>query len=317
MLAAVVLVPSSPAADRAVRVVTIHYRAHDGVARRAFVLMPTWYRPGRNKPLPLIVSPHGRGVTARANLALWGALPARGPFIVISPEGEGRKLRLYSWGSAGQIEDLAHMPVILHRTLPWVHVDQHRIYAFGGSMGAQETLLLLARHPHLLAGAAAFDGVSDFARQYRSFPKLPCNAKCRHRGGPLGRRLQKMARKEIGGSPKTRPLAYEKRSPMTYARRIATSCVPLQLWWSVKDRIVVDQKQQTGALYRALHRLEPGAPIWAFVGTWRHSAEMRASTRLPAALAFFGLIPPVKHPTSELHAKLPPNPKRCVDTKNA
>jgi pimeloyl-ACP methyl ester carboxylesterase len=312
-----VLVPSSPAAKRAVRVVTIHYRAHDGVARRAFVLMPAWYRPGRNKPLPLIVTPHGRGVTARVNASLWGALPARGPFIVISPEGEGRKLRLYSWGSAGQVEDLARMPVILHRTLPWVHVDQHRIYAFGGSMGGQETLLLLARHPHLLAGAAAFDAVSDFARQYRIFPQVPCNAACRHRGGPLGRRLQKLARKEIGGSPKSRPLSYETRSPMTYARRIATSCVPLQLWWSVKDRIVVDQKQQTGAFYRELVRLNPGAPVSAFVGTWRHSAEMHANARLPAALAAFGLIPPVKHATSGLHATFPPNAKRCVDVRSA
>ncbi|MGH3001832.1 MAG: alpha/beta hydrolase family protein [Gaiellaceae bacterium] len=310
-VAALVCPAPATAAGRQVRILTIHYRAHNGDAHRAFVVLPAWYRPRRDPPIPLIISPHGRGVTARANTAIWGALPARGAFAVVSPEGQGRKLRLFSWGSAGQIDDLARMPVILHRTLPWVHVDRHRIYAFGGSMGGQETLLLLARHPHLLAGAAAFDAVSNFALQYRSFPQLPCNRRCLKTEGPLGRHLQQLARKEIGGTPKTRPLAYEQRSPLTYARTIAGSCVPLQLWWSVKDRIVVDQRRQTGALYRDIDRLNPDAPVTAFVGTWNHSAEMHAKRRLPAALALFGLLPPVKDPAVGLHLTLPPDEAGC------
>src|SRR5262249_7981000 len=131
---------------RKVRIVTIRYRAHDGSPRHAYVVLPTWYGPHRNPHLPLIISPHGRGVGARATARRWGALPARGGFIVITPDGEGRLLPRYSWGSAGQIADLARMPVIVHRALPWVHVDPRRVYAFGGSMGGQETLLLLARH---------------------------------------------------------------------------------------------------------------------------------------------------------------------------
>jgi pimeloyl-ACP methyl ester carboxylesterase len=183
------------------------------------------------------------------------------------------------------------MPVIAHLTLPWLHIDQHRIYAFGGSMGGQETLLLIARHPHLLAGAAAFDSVANMALQYRSFVRMPCNRSCLHTWhGPVGKTLQSLARQEVGGTPVTRPLAYSERSPVTYVRAIAASCVPLQLWWSVKDRIVSNQRYQSGALYRRISELRPDAPVTAFVGSWRHSREMHAETRLPLALAALGLL---------------------------
>ncbi len=273
---------------------TIRYLAHDRTPRRAYVLLPAWYGPRRHPPIPLIISPHGRGVGARANAALWDGLPGRGGFAVISPDGEGRRLGLYSWGSVGQINDLARMPQIARLTLPWLRVDRHRIYAFGGSMGGQETLLLLARHPRLLAGAAAFDAVTNLARQYRNFPRIPCRTRCRRlTRGRLGRSLQTLARDEVGGTPRTRPSAYAERSPATYARRIAASCVPLQLWWSVKDRVVRDQQHQSAALYRRIRTLNPHAPVQAFVGYWAHSAEMRASSRLPVALALFGLLPSV------------------------
>lgn len=287
----------------------IHYRAHDGVARGAYVILPSWYRPADDPPLPLVITPHGRGVSARANAALWGLLPARGSFIVVSPDGEGRRLPLYSWGSFGQIDDLARMPTIVHLALPWVRVDHRRIYAVGGSMGGQETLLLLARHHRLLAGVAAFDAVTDFARQYRSFPRLSCGKACRKIwNGPLGTSLQSLARQETGGSPRTRPAAYAERSPVTYARTIAGSCVPLQLWWSLRDRIVLDQRRQTGALYRYIKAINPYAPVQAYVGYWNHSVEMRAKARLPAALAAFGLLPSVSPlMVAGLHVFQPPS----------
>jgi pimeloyl-ACP methyl ester carboxylesterase len=251
-------------------------------------------------------------VSARANVSLWGALPARGPFAVISPDGEGRKLARYSWGSAGQIHDLARMPRIAHLTLPWLHVDMKKIYAVGGSMGGQETLLLLAKHPDLLAGAAALDAVTNLAEQYRSFPRLACDRRClRTWKGPIGRSLQSLARIEIGGGPVLRARAFAERSPATYARAIAFSCVPLELWWSTKDRIVLDQSRQSGALYERLTELNPDAPIAAFVGTWRHSREMHARTRLPAVVAWLGLIPPVKGATSGLHAFDAPEFSEC------
>jgi pimeloyl-ACP methyl ester carboxylesterase len=298
-----------------VKLLRIHYRAHDGVRRGASVILPAWYRPALDPPLPLVISPHGRGVSGRANATLWGNLPGRGSFAVVSPDGEGRLLGRFSWGSLGQIDDLARMPTILHLTLPWVHVDHARVYAIGGSMGGQETLLLLARHRGLLAGAAAFDPVTDFARQFRSFPRIPCSASCRKSwNGPLGKSLQELARREIGGGPHERPQAFAERSPVTYVRAIAASCVPLQLWWSVRDRVVVDPSRQSGAFYRQLVALNPYAPVEAYIGYWRHSAEMHARTRLPAALQAFGLLPSVSPRKRDgLHLHAPPSFRRgCV-----
>ena len=139
------------------------YRAHDGVLRRAWLLLPADYDGAR---LPLVISPHGRGTSARANERLWGDLPGLGGFAVVNPAGEGRRLGEFSWGDPGQIADLARMPAIVRAH--GVNVDPHRIYAIGGSMGGQETLLLLARHPRLLAGAAAFDPSTDMARRARA-----------------------------------------------------------------------------------------------------------------------------------------------------
>lgn len=313
LVASASLPATSASSEGRVRVKTIQYRAHNGVLRKAYLLLPASYRAGNDPPIPLIISPHGRGVGALANTALWGSLPAQGSFVVLSPQGEGRRLSRYSWGSAGQIDDLARMPAIVQRALPWVHVDRDRIYAFGGSMGGQETLLLLARHPHLLAGAAAFDSVTDLALQYRSFLRIPCNQVCtRTWKGPIGTSLQSLAREEIGGTPATRPLAYVERSPTTYVRRIAAACVPLQLWWSVEDRIVSDQQRQSGAFFQRLIELNPNAPVTAFVGKWQHSAEMHANGRLPAALAAFGLLVPEAdfHDTG-LNIISAPQPSSC------
>jgi pimeloyl-ACP methyl ester carboxylesterase len=272
--------------------ITIHYRAHNGVARAAYVLLPKWYGPKQHPRIPLVISPHGRGVTGLANTKIWGNLPAVGEFAVVSPDGMGRVLDRYSWGSYGQIEDLAKMPTIVSRTLPWLKIDRSRVYAFGGSMGGQETLLLLARHPKLLAGAAVFDAVTDFARQYRRFPDLKCGKGCRKTwNGPLGRSLQQLARKEIGASPKQAPFAWKERSPITYAGAIARSCVPLQLWWSKEDKIVLDQLHQSAKLFAAIQKRNPDAPVSAYIGWWQHSAEMHAQTRLPLALTTFGLLP--------------------------
>ena len=298
--------PSGPASERFARprqavlarpahtgAIVVSYTAHTGRTRLARVLLPRWYGPHRHPAIPLVISPHGRSTDGTANARLWGDLPGIGGFAVVNPDGEGDHLGAYSWGAPGQIEDLARMPALVAAALPWLAIDHTRIYAVGGSMGGQETLLLLARHPRLLAGAAAFDAVADFAHQYREFPRLPCSALCRSQlGTSLGDVLGRLARTEIGGDPKSMPFAYARRSPLTYARAIARSCVPLQLWWSDRDRIVVDPSRQSARLLAVVRHLNPTAAVDGFEGRWVHSAEMRAATRLPFALARLGLLPP-------------------------
>jgi len=262
-----------------VRTLTVHYRAHDGATRSAVVVLPRWYGPHDNPTIPLVISPHGSGIAPAENAQRWGNLPALGSFAVVNPEGQGSRLALYSWGSPGEIADLARMPQIVRETLPWLRVDRRRIYAVGGSMGGQESLLLLAKHPHLLAGVVSFDAPTNMATRYAEFPRL--------RGG---RALQELARIEFGSVPRTNREAWADRSPLFYSRELAFAHVPLQIWWSRRDQVVFHQADQSGLLVRAIRRLNPHAPLLQFVGRWRHTAEMRPTRGLPLALARIHLL---------------------------
>jgi poly(3-hydroxybutyrate) depolymerase len=260
---------------------TIRYRAHNRVARPAVVLAPARYGPGRpTPPLPLVISPHGRNVRAATNASKWGELPARGQFALVCPGGMGRRLPLHSWGWRGQIADLARMPAIVRAALPWLRVDVRRIYAVGGSMGGHETLLLLGQYPRLLAGAVAFDSVTNFYRRYHDFAR-----------SPGGRRAQALARIEVGGTPRTNTVGYVLRSPTHWLPAVARSGVPLQMWWSDADQIVIDQARQSGAFYRELRQLGPRGRVEAVRGSWPHSFETYARLQLPGAVEWLGLVP--------------------------
>jgi pimeloyl-ACP methyl ester carboxylesterase len=173
-----------------------------------------------------------------------------------------------------------------------VRIDRERIYALGSSMGGQETLLLVARHPRLLAGAAAMDSVTDLSRRYEQVLDLPVDPETVRRwGAPMGELLQSSMRREVGGTPANAARRYAARSPLDEARRIARSGVALQIWWSWNDAIVFDQEHQSQALYRELRSLGTDAPLIAYSGRWAHSKEMRATALLALALQDFELLP--------------------------
>ena len=262
----------------------IRYRAHNGVLRWAVLVTPAEYGPDRpSSALPLVISPHGRGVRARTNANLWRDLPGQGGFAVICPGGMGRRLPLHSWGWRGQIEDLARMPAIVRAARPWLHIDTRRVYAVGGSMGGQETLLLVGRHPGLLAGAVAFDSVTDFLRRYDDFVVL----------GRKGRLLQALARLEVGGTPVTSERGYRLRSPQHWLAEIADSGVPLQIWWSDADEIVTGQENQSGRFFADLRALRPRGRVEKLTGSWSHTAESYRRLQLPGAMRWLGLVPDV------------------------
>ena len=293
ILIAAGLPPGGSAGSRpAVRAWTIHYTAHNGADRLAVVLLPAWYGPDNNPPIPLVISPHGRNGTGSGNARYWGRLPAVGRFAVINPDGMGRRLPLKSYAYKGQIDDLAKMPEFAAEYLPWLRIDREQIYALGSSMGGHETLMLVARHSSLLAGAVAMDSVTDLRRRYYKLPDVPCDRSCLKRWGKhYGLVLQEAMRSEVGGTPTTVARAYAARSPLSNALGIARSGVPLQIWWSNQDRIVTDQKHQSRAFFRELKRLNPCAPVSAYAGAWEHSKEMKADALLPIALADLGLLP--------------------------
>jgi poly(3-hydroxybutyrate) depolymerase len=212
---------------------------------------------------------------------MWGELPAQGDFLVLCPGGMGRRLPLHSWGWRGQISDLARMPAILRAERPWLRFDPERVYAVGGSMGGQETLLLIGRHPRLLAGAVAFDSVTDFLRRYGDFAEL----------GARGRLLQAMARTEVGGTPGTTPDEYRLRSPINYVDTVARSSVPLQMWWSDADEIVTGQEHQSGRFFTELRSHDPRGRLEKVTGSWSHTAESYRRLQLPGATRWLGLLP--------------------------
>lgn len=275
IVATLAAVAPAAAGTGSVRLVWIHYRSFHGEIRSAIVMLPRWYGPRRDPPIPLVISPHGSGVEPHDNARRWGNLPALGRFAVVNPEGQGAKLELYSWGSPAQISDLARMPSILHRALPWLRIAPRRVYAIGGSMGGQESLLLAAEHPSLLAGAVSFDAPTNMAARYSDFPHL----------------LQRLAQREVGSRPLANRDSWTDRSPIAYARRLAFSGVPLEIWWSTRDRVVVDQAEQSGRLAADIRRINPRAPLLEVVGRWRHTAEMWPNRALPAALRWLGLLP--------------------------
>lgn len=291
----------------AVRTWPFQYTAHNGAVRNAYLVLPSWYGPRNNPSIPVIVSPHGRNANGLSNTRYFGNLPAKGRFAVISPDGMGRRLGLKSYAFKGQIDDLARMPELAAKALPWLRLDPERVYAVGSSMGGQETLMLVARHPDLLAGAAAMDSVTNLSRRYRQLPDLSCDAACLKRWGkPYGLVLQKAMRDEVGGTPAASPQRYEARSAASWAETIAASGVPLQIWWSSRDLVVSDQKHQSWALFRELRRLNRCAPISAYAGRWPHSREMKSTELLPIALHELGLLHRGKKlPRSVRHQPVP------------
>ncbi len=263
-----------------VRRVRFAYRTHDGRTSYAIVLLPGWWGAARHPALPLIISPHGRNTAPESTARRWRDLPTRGGFAVVLPAGWGRVLQLDSWGYPGQIADLARMPKLVERAVPGFRSLRTRLYAVGESMGGQEVLLLLAREPHMFAGVIAFDPAVDMTSRYYAFPSLPAGAA-----------TQRKALQEIGGTPQQVPRAYAARSPITDVRRIAFSGVPLQIWWSIADKVIVDQASQAGRLYQEIKLANPSAPVSPYVGRWAHTAEGIADTQLPDALARIGLLP--------------------------
>jgi hypothetical protein len=79
------------------------------------------------------------------------------------------------------------------------------------------------------------------------------------------------------------------------------------MWWSTKDRIVIDQQHQSGTLFRTLRALGPTAPLSAYVGRWAHSKEMKSDQLRPIVLEELGLLrsTTTKLPATVTHVSVP------------
>lgn len=269
---ALAVVPASGASGTQTRWRILHYRGE------AFLVgTPSWYSPQRNPALPLVISPHARGGDPSKNARRWGDLPGRRELIVLDPALKGRVLgESRAWGYPPAIATLVRAPQIAHRLLPWLRWDPDRVYATGFSMGGQESLLALARRPDLFAAVSVADSVTDFLRRWYEFPR-----------SPLARTEQPKATKELGGTPARVPWLYRRRSPAAFARTIAFSGVPVQLWWNPDEQVVINQATtQSGAFSRLLLQLNPDAPIDPIVHHEPHGWVFRAENDLPQIVNF-------------------------------
>jgi hypothetical protein len=91
----------------------------------------------------------------------------------------------------------------------------------------------------------------------------------------------------VGGAPAQVGWLYERRSPASFARTIAFSGVPLQIWWNPREDVVIHQgTTQSAAFVRLLRRLNPGVPVEPIVHSHPHGEVFRSSSSLPAMVDF-------------------------------
>jgi pimeloyl-ACP methyl ester carboxylesterase len=254
----------------------VRFTGPGGRRDRLVIGLPAWYGPHDDPPLPLVISPHSRGLTPWQEARRWGELPGRFGIAVANTGLHGRVIPRRSWAWPPDIAEMTDVPRLLPRFLPWLRIDPNRVYAAGDSMGGQETLMLVARRPDLFAAAVAADAVTNFARRWYQFPVS---------GESWGE--QSAATREVGATPGRARWLYVRRSPLFFARTFAFSDVPLQLWWNPKDTVVIREgSTQTGDFYRTVKRLNPRAPIVARLDHTMHGWSFKYDHQLPEMVRF-------------------------------
>ena len=247
------------------------YETWNGRVRRLTLLVP---RTTDTRPIPLLVSLHGSGLT-NACRKEFSVHANRHRFIVACPDGQGARTRLFSYGAPGHIADLAAMPGIVATRLPDVAFDPKRTYVAGSSMGGMEALLVGLRHPRAYAAAVPLNGVSNLPHRYDTLPRV---------------RKQAIAY-ECGGTLLQKPACYNQRSPHTHVRKRPADAGRLIIWYSTKDPVSGHPRQIPDLLRRAQKSIGANRSIEVRRGTWGHGMLWNRDAHRNTWLADLGLIP--------------------------
>lgn len=263
---ACLLVPCAPAqaADQPdVAPITERRVVGDAVLLRSWY--PTWN--GHRRPLliayprsapasgvPLLVTNHPAGLSMACSDAR-SVAAARGGYALACLAGQGVATHAFSYGSAGQIADLARAPALVQSRMPDVRVDPTRVYLAGSSMGGTEALLVALRYPHAYTRVVALDPITDLGLRWASLP--------------MNRRPQLEA--ECGGTPAQRPLCYAARSPASLVAGAVALPAELQLWYSRSDPVAGAPSQAPAFAAALAARGLPGA-FAVRTGAWGHGA---------------------------------------------
>lgn len=255
----------------AIRDLTVHLEIRsrfDGSLHTAALRLP---RDRAADPLPLIYAPHPFGWTIdedyhggctglkAAGHAGWMDVASNLGVAVLQPAGHHRVVPNCSLGYEGTVLDV---PQWIEAAGTSVRVDPDRVYACGLSMGGQESLLALGRHPGLFAAAFVFNPVVDVAAWQEDLTRTPI-ADLRAEGA--ARHIVE----EVGGFPADVPERYRERSPLDLLLELGH--VPLAIWWSTVDAVVPRQVECHGKrLYDALKGADAAAPVTEYEHSHRY-----------------------------------------------
>ena len=210
--------------------------------------------PGRlDRPLPLIVTPHGANWTQEMNRSLWSGVCEQFHAIIVYPRHQGKFNPRVSLGSARQ---MANLTAAVEEVKRRYKVDTRRIYAGGISQGAIETLLLLGHDPEKFAGGIAMNPIPDMLAFYADTApgeaEKTANEPLRKLRMAQWPALHKLLEADLGGTPDTARAEYYRRSAVIYARQLAS--VRLILYWSDNDELIPKGQQHQGGVLADLIR---------------------------------------------------------------
>ena len=263
ILALLLLAPAAQAADPSAQpdVAPVTVRREIGDA----VLLRSWYTAwnGRVRTLliayprtaasvPLLVTNHPAGMSMVCTDAR-SLAAARAGYALACVSGQGTATRAFSYGSAGQIADLARAPQVVQDRMPDVRVDPSRVYFVGSSMGGTEALLVALRYPQAYDRVVALDPITDLGRRWASLP----------------RNRRPLLEAECGGTPAQQPLCYAVRSPLALVATATALPRQLQLWYSPSDPVVGEPHQAPAFIAALEARRLPGG-FAVRTGRWGH-----------------------------------------------
>lgn len=241
--------------------------------RRALTILYPKRLAGTGSPAPLVVAAHpaGGASTCADQMA---ALPGRFGFVLACLDGQGDFTRSFSYGSPGQIRDLAAAPDLIASRLPGFKIDGRRMTIVGSSMGGTEALLVGLRYPQAYRRAIALDPVTDLGFRFDSLP--------------YSRRYLLAA--ECDGTPDDEGDCYAQRSPMTYVGARPSGSTVLDVWYSTADP-VSGASQQVPTFLAAERAVLPPGQLEIRVGTWGHGALWDRADHRAAWLIDAGVVP--------------------------
>jgi len=248
------------------------YDTWNGHRRSLSILYPKRFT-STGTALPLVVAAHpaGGASTCADQMA---DLPGRFGFVLACLDGQGDFTRSFSYGSPGQIHDLAAAPDLIARRLPGFKIDGRRMTIVGSSMGGTEALLVGLRYPTAYRRVIALDPISDLGFRFNSLP--------------YNRRYLLAA--ECDGTPQDHAACFAERSPMTYVGPRPAGSAVLDVWYSTGDP-VSGASQQVPTFVAAERDVLAAGQLLVRVGTWHHGALWDRADHRAAWLIDAGVVP--------------------------